>query len=111
MPLPQLDPGPRADNPDRLDAREARLCAKLAAASMINHEEAQAILDELRADPAMLAELMALCAQPGPPPNGHMALCYYEGKKLVQDGWFGSGLVTIEAPTHHLPFPNAPSSA
>lgn len=111
MPLPQLDPGPRTDNPDSLDAREARLCAKLAAVSMIALTDVQAVLDELRADPAMLAELMALCARPGQPPNGHMALCYYEGTKLVSDGWFGSGLVSAETPTHHIPYPNAPSSA
>lgn len=87
-----------------MTARETALAAKLVAATAMPG----GLIHRLRSDDELMAELMALCARPGPASNDS-DWEYHPGSPLFAYGWFhgGSGLDV----SHHLPEPADPEHA
>ena len=70
-------------------------------------EEVETLIEVLQRDTTLMAELMAVCARPGPATNDS-DLEFHPGSGHVSRAWLhgGSGLEI----SHHLPEPNEPQS-
>lgn len=79
---------------------------KLAERTGVGTYHANLLVDELKVDDELMAELMAVCARPGPAENDSDWEFVRKAGFPVPDGWLcgGSGLPV----SHHLPEPADP---
>lgn len=89
-------------------AREAAFLRLLGAKAEIHPSYGLQVLNALRRDRKMLAELMALCAAPGPAPDdSSWEFVGESGDPMVRNVWVHAGDPGLPA-AFNLPEPNRP---